>query len=325
MAAALLLGVLAVLLCPAALAEPEGVTAARAGVVHLYGVGTDRETGQKIRWTGSGIAVGQAGEETDTFLTNWHVATGSGRCAEDTLRLWILEDDAKFTAAQEPLEGSATECTVLAASNGYPDVAVVQTAAPIPGSRALPLLSSRLLVEGTTVYALGFPGLQSVAASGEENVQVTEGTVTDHLIMTKAGNTRAVIHSAAIQHGFSGGPLVTEDGTVVAENTYGFEDSVTQQLFCAVYTDYGMDMLDGLGIAYTRAEGRPYIAVLMANLLHQPELSNGLAYLLFALGMIAIAAFILYFIKTAREAFRELRERHRRPPEEPRQDIEKEV
>lgn len=312
---------LLVLLCPAALAEPEGVTTARAGVVHFYGVGTDRDTGQRIRWTGSGIAVGQAGEETDTFLTNWHVATGSGRCEEDSMKLWILEDNAKFGLGQEPLEGSATECTVLSTTDGYPDVAVVRSVTPIPGSRALPLLSSRRLVEGTTVYALGFAGLQNVASSGDENVQVTEGTVTDHLIMTKAGNTRAVIHSAPIQHGYSGGPLVTEDGTVVAENTYGFEDNVTSQLFCAVYTDYGMKLLDELNIAYTRAEGRPYIAVLMANLLHQPALSDGLAYVLFAVGMIAILAFVLYFIKTAREAFRELRERRKRPPEE----IEKEV
>ncbi|MGM9604552.1 MAG: serine protease, partial [Faecousia sp.] len=206
---------LALLFClallPAARAEAaeDMLEQARQSVVHLYGIGTDRETGQRSRWTGTGFAVGIAGEDTDVFLTNWHVATGSGKFTDGQVELWLLKDDAKFDASQVPLPGCAVKCRVLITTDGYPDVAVIQTLAPVEGYKALPLLSSRRVADGTGVYALGFPGLKGTrygADSGPEDVSITSGEVQDHLIMTQAGGSRSIIHSAPIQHGFSGGP-----------------------------------------------------------------------------------------------------------------------
>lgn len=318
----LLLGLLLTLFPIAAAAEPEAVEAARFSVAQVYGMGLDQDTGQRIRWTGTGFAVGTAGEESDVFLTNWHVATGSGRCIADSIRLWLLKEQTAFDADQVPLEGSAVACRVLATTGGYPDVAVLQADSAVPGCKALPLLSSRQVLDGTTVYALGFAGLKSIHDAGPGAASVTQGAVTDHLTMTSAGNTRSIIHSAPIQHGFSGGPLVNEAGAVVAQNTYGFEEDVTTELFCAVYTDYAMELLDGLGISYTRLAGPSAVTVFIANLLHRPDLEPWLAWLLFALGILAAAAFALYFIKTALEVCRELRQ-HR--AERNRNDHEKEV
>ena len=193
------------LLSPAALAEPEAVTAARQSVVHLYGMGTDSETGTRLRWTGTGIAVGIAGEETDAFLTNWHVASGNGQCAPESVQLWILRDDAVFDSKQAPLAEYAFPCRVLCSTGGFPDMAVVQTAEPVPGCPAPPLLSSRRVADGTEVYALGFPGIANLTVSAPENVTVTQGTVQMHLTMASAGDTRCLVHSAAIAPGFSGG------------------------------------------------------------------------------------------------------------------------
>ena len=232
------------LLSPAALAEPEAVTAARQSVVHLYGMGTDSETGTRLRWTGTGIAVGIAGEETDAFLTNWHVASGNGQCAPESVQLWILRDDAVFDSKQAPLAEYAFPCRVLCSTGGFPDMAVVQTAEPVPGCPALPLLSSRRVADGTEVYALGFPGIANLTVSAPENVTVTQGIVQMHLTMASAGDTRCLVHSAAIAPGFSGGPLVNAQGEVVAVNTYGFEKEKTDALFCAVYSDYAMELLE---------------------------------------------------------------------------------
>ena len=193
-------------------------------------------------------------------------------------------------------------------------MAVVQTAEPVPGCPALPLLSSRRVVDGTQVYALGFAGLKDTnngADSGPEDVTVTQGTITDHLIMTSAGSTRSVIHSAAIQHGFSGGPLVNEAGAVVAQNTYGFEEDVTTTLFCAVYIDYAMELLDGLGLPYTALSGPSPVTVFVADLLHRPGLSPAAAYALAGLAALGALVFVWYFIKTAKELVVEIKQKHR--------------
>ena len=301
-------------LVPCAYAQDEAVEAARESVVHLYGMGTDRQTGQRLRWTGTGFAVGVAGEETDVFLTNWHVATGSGKCEDGSVRLWLLKDGAQLDSSQVPLADCAIECQVLATTDGYPDVAVIQLTQPVSGYRALPLLSSRRVTDGTQVYALGFAGLRATnngADSGPEDVTVTQGTITDHLIMTSAGNTRSIIHSAPIQHGFSGGPLLNLDRAVVAQNTYGFEEDVTTSLFCAVYIDYAMELLDGLGLPYTALSGPSPVTVFVADLLHRPDLSPAAAYGLTALAALGAGAFIWYFIKTARELAAELKQKRK--------------
>ena len=290
---------------------PQAVEQARQSLVYLYGIGTDLETGQRSRWSGTGFAVGIAGEESDVFLTNWHVATGSGKYADDQVELWLLREDAKFDSNYRPLPGCGVKCRVLITTEGFPDVAVVQTLVPVSGYKALPLLSSSRVTDGTRVYALGYPGLKGTrygADSGPEDVVINQGTVADHLFMTQAGGSRAVIHSAAIAHGFSGGPLVDERGVVVAQYAYGFEEDVSTELFCAVYTDYGMELLDKLNIPYTLAQGPSRITVLMANLLHKPDLGPLPAALLFGLGLLLLLAFLLYFLKTARQAWAELRQ-----------------
>ncbi|MGM9605211.1 MAG: hypothetical protein ACI3XG_09100, partial [Faecousia sp.] len=136
--------------------------------------------------------------------------------------------------------------------------------------------------------------------------------------------SRSIIHSAPIQHGFSGGPLVDARGVVVAQNTYGFEEDVTTDLFCAVYIDYGMALLDQLDIPYTTADGPSEITVLVANLLHMPDISPALAAVIFGLGAALALAFVLYFIKTAREAAAEVKQkiaaRREKKEERPHED-----
>lgn len=283
----------------------------RQSVVHLYAIGISERSHLRSRWTGSGFAVGIAGTESDIFLTNWHVATGSGEFDAEEVKLWLLLDNAEFDESQEPLPGCAIACQVLAATTGFPDVAVIRALEPT-GCKALPLLSSRRVMDQTPVYALGFPGMKETrcgADSGPEDVDVTHGLIDRRLTMTRAGNTRCLIHSAAIRHGNSGGPLVNPQGAVVGLNTYGFEEDVTTELFCSVYIDYGMEMLDELDIPYTTADGPSPITALVANTLKKPDIHPATAYALFTLALAGIVAFILYFLKSLREAAAEIRKR----------------
>lgn len=285
----------------------------RQSVVHLYAVGYNDQNLLTARWTGTGFAVGTAGEDSDVFLTNWHVVTGSGKYPPDKVRIWLLQDDAVFDG-KIPAPETSVECRVLAASTGYPDVAVVQTVEPVAGYKALPLLSSRRVADQTPVYALGFPGLQATrygVDSGPEDVAITAGVVTKHLIMTSAGYSRAIIHNAATRHGNSGGPLVNSQGAVVAQNTYGFTEDVSTDLFCAVYIDYGMDMLDSLGISYTAVPGPSRITVLVANLLHMPNIGDVPAAILFAAAIVLVLLFLWQFLKALREAVQEIRQKRK--------------
>lgn len=295
---------------PASAQQTQRMESIRRSVIHLYALGYDDSGKVLSRWTGTGFAVGIAGEDSDTFLTNYHVISGSGKYAPDHVKLWMLLDDARFLPDRTPREDSAVECEVLASYDGYPDVAVIRFCEDMPGFKALPMLSSKQVMDGTAVTAFGFPGLKDThygADSGPEDVAVTSGVIRDHLIMASAGNTRSLIHTAAIQHGNSGGPLVNADGVVVGLNAYGFEEDVSTELFCSVYIDYGMKLLDDLGIAYTTVPGPSRITVLVANTLHMPEISDGAAMCVFAAACAAAAAFALYFLKTLREAIAEVR------------------
>ena len=291
-----------------ALAQPPAVEQAKSSVVQLYAMGYDGDGRLLSRWTGTAFAVGPAGEDSSVFLTNRHVALGSGEFTEDTVKLWLLSENPEFGDNKEPLPGTAVACEILMASDGYPDVAVIRTLVPVSGYPALPVLSSARVKDGATVYALGYPGL----TSGDRGLMLSQGTVSDHLRLARASFSRALIHTAGIVHGFSGGPLVDERGVVVGQNTYGFEADVSTDHFCSVYIDYGLELLDALGIPYTTADGPGVIPVLVCNALHKPGLSDSAACAIFAAALALIVLFVLYFLKTLKEAIREVREKRSR-------------
>ena len=302
------LALLLMLLPGHALAQPPAVEQAKSSVVQLYAMGYDGDGRLLSRWTGTAFAVGPAGEDYSVFLTNRHVALGSGEFTEDTVKLWLLSENPEFGDNKEPLPGTAVACEILMASDGYPDVAVIRTLVPVSGYPALPVLSSARVKDGATVYALGYPGL----TSGDRGLMLSQGTVRDHLRLAKASFSRALIHTAGIVHGFSGGPLVDERGVVVGQNTYGFEADVSTDHFCSVYIDYGLELLDALGIPYTTADGPGVIPVLVCNALHKPGLSDSAACAIFAAALALIVLFVLYFLKTLKEAIREVREKRSR-------------
>lgn len=299
------LALLLMLLPGYALAQPPAVEQAQSSVVQLYAMGYDDDGRLLSRWTGTAFAVGPAGEDSSVFLTNRHVALGSGEFTEDTVKLWLLPENPEFGENKEPLPGTAVACEILMASDGYPDVAVIRTLEPVSGHPALPVLSSARVKDGTTVYALGYPGL----TSGDKGLMLSQGTVSDHLRLAKASFSRALIHTAGIVHGFSGGPLVDERGVVVGQNTYGFESDVSSDHFCSVHIDYGLELLDALGIPYTTADGPGRIPVLVSNTLHNPNLSDPAAYAIFAAALALMGLFVLYSLKTLKEAIEEVKEK----------------
>lgn len=244
---------IAILAIPAYADFPEVLAESKKGVVQLYVLG--KKESEAVGVVGTGFAIGRKGEDSDTFLTNWHVITASGEFSLSEVRIWILKENCEISnETGEPEADRSVECEVLKTTTGYPDYAIIRAKTPIKGYKALPLLRSNDAPDGTRIYALGYPAIVGdVSANqyGIDDITATDGIISQHMQYVPAENTWVLMHTAQISGGNSGGPLITEEGAVVGINTYGFgESNGTVNRYCSVFIDYAMDGLDELQIHY---------------------------------------------------------------------------
>ena len=226
---------------------------------------------------GSAFGVGDAGKETDVFITNRHVValedelvTLDGTAYYATYNItgyYILLDDYAYNTQTFTIDTSrAVPCTVIyLGADDDADVAVLRGAEKVPGRVALTLQDEESSLEvGDTVSALGFPGSSDGATSEGymlatvDDVTVTSGVVSrffDSVSVTADSGGlagRLIQSTASINSGNSGGPLIDENGAVVGINTYtyhGGSDAVTNAYY-ALRVQYAKDALDRLGIDY---------------------------------------------------------------------------
>lgn len=239
-------------------AEENVISEARNGVVRIFAY--DPESGSGA--SGSGFGVGTAGEETEYFVTNWHVVTANGQYPVGKLDVYILLTNDAITMNAEGNTFDPSEmirCQVIYAADQYPDVAILKAERKVPGRVALTLRSSRDVAIASKVYSLGYPAAADGTSLSQEqqtayyyadveSVHVNGGVVSKLSSFELFNGTYCLEHDAHINSGNSGGPLVDEHGNVVGINTYGI--SSDDFLNYSVYIDYAMDYLNQLGIAY---------------------------------------------------------------------------
>lgn len=211
------------------------VSSARNGVVRILAAKPDGSAN-----LGSGFAVGQAGEPSAVFVTNKHVV-------ENSSAVYLLLDDRW----SETEDGSAlnmeyvVRCDVVYEPETYPDYAILLADRIVTERVALPLMPAALAEPGETIYAIGFPSVSDQVTEGYsanvDAVTVTTGTISRmaHLAET---DTDVIQIDASVNHGNSGGPLITEEGYVIGLNTYGYGDNVN----LAVQSDYVISRLNDL-------------------------------------------------------------------------------
>ena len=266
------------LLCRCFLALPvraddsQMLAEAKKGVVRLL---TMVYSGNKVTGTpeqycsGTGFAVGEAGEDSDIFVTNWHVATCDGYDPRQ-VRVYLLLDDWYFD--EEYVPQNAVECEILyttSANGGNPDYAILKATEEVSGFKALPIRPSGEIASGDRVYALGYPGvitdINSSAGSGIDDITVTSGVVSQHMAMavTERETVDVIVHDAQLSGGNSGGPLVDTRGYVIGVNTYAYN---YLSYSMAVDTEYIMERLDLLNLPYDQElPGKfPVAAVILA-------------------------------------------------------------
>ncbi len=233
----------------------EMVAHAKRGVVQLYTLGF--QNGELTNaCSGTGFAVGAAGEDSDVFVTNWHVVTASGKLNPAQARVYIALENAALEDAVHETD-RVIPCEILYITPGNPDMAILRAAEPVSGFKALPLLSADQIMDAAHVVALGYPGVLddfSATNGGVDDMSVTQGYIVRHAVGTQEdadlAGTRLLFFDAVISSGNSGGPLLNDAGAVVGINTYGFGREATTDYAGAIYIDYAMEALDGLGISY---------------------------------------------------------------------------
>ena len=199
--------------------------------------------------TGTGFGVGRSGEDAQIFVTNNHVISDNQYNPYD--QVYIFVDNANLYD-----ESSVVPCRILYADPKV-DLAIIQAEAPIPGVGTLPLRSAKEIKTGDDVYALGFPAIADELADSNhytvDDITVTDGIVSRRL---QIGGVDYMAHTAKINHGNSGGPLIDTAGNVVGINTLGIADVENADLRCYAFDiDYAIDVLEQLELPYTKAAG----------------------------------------------------------------------
>lgn len=199
--------------------------------------------------TGTGFGVGRSGEDAQIFVTNNHVISDNQYKPYD--QVYIFVDNSNLYD-----ESSVVPCRILYADPQV-DLAIIQAEAPIPGVGTLPLRSAKEIKTGDDVYALGFPAIADELADSNhytvDDITVTDGIVSRRL---QIGGVDYMAHTAKINHGNSGGPLIDTAGNVVGINTLGIADVENADLRCYAFDiDYAMDVLEQLELPYAKAAG----------------------------------------------------------------------
>lgn len=209
---------------------------ARNGVVRVFAYYNDSKLAAS---GGSGFLINE-----DTVITSQHV----------------IEEDAKHKLTKVTVLAVADieiEAKVLSSSEAR-DFAVLKLDQKINDRAILPLGIPNGFDATSNVYALGFPAIKDYTKNNKINysptdVVITGGNVSTVSQMDFTGVSQKYIqHSAKLDFGNSGGPLIYSTGTTASVVGVNRNDTQTgSQYYYSVHIDEVIEVLDTLGIEYT--------------------------------------------------------------------------
>ncbi|MGE0682459.1 MAG: trypsin-like peptidase domain-containing protein [Candidatus Binatia bacterium] len=182
---------------------------------------------QQIMGNGSGFVVG----EGKHVVTNWHVAS----CVTSGNALGIQVGQLQLLSAKVVQYSPRKDLAILEAERAL-------NRSPVK------LVTSDQVVDGQTVYTVGFPGAAQIV---NENVSVSiaKGIISGRATLKETG-VDLFQTDAAINPGNSGGPLFNEDGYVIGINTLKIVKSGVEALGWAIRVDELIPELKEAGITY---------------------------------------------------------------------------
>ena len=211
----------------------------------------------ELGW-GTGFFVGNSGENPKYIVTNYHVISefidyGSGELTTVTVNGMSYTGRCKiriYYDSKDYVEG------YYVAGDSIKDVALLKLDNPTNKRKPLPICAPDDSMVGSTVYAVGYPGLSenifaaATTSWGMSDATVTSGAISRFFTQQGTGQNNIQI-DCIIRHGNSGGPLVNENGEVIGINTWAVTgDNSDSDVNYAVNITEVIPMLNQYGVSY---------------------------------------------------------------------------
>ncbi len=262
-----------------------------------------------ICWgAGSGFFVGNKGENPQYIVTNAHVVvdyvnTGEGNGViiytgyyyNNTYPVVIMAESAELRIYYDSNDYDVAFVEAIGDVEKV-DLAVLRLRNGTDKRHALPIQVPTEDMVGNTVYTVGFPGnadnqFTDGSKYGIGDVTVHKGSITKFAINSGKGIERIAI-DATVQHGNSGGPLVTEEGNVIGVNTNVYSTSpYTNQIeadYYALNASEVVKFLNNNNVPYYTATSGNGMAGLLVGGGIVLFLILGLVFLLITVGIIIL-------------------------------------
>lgn len=210
---------------------------------------------------GTGFFVGEEGQDPMYLITNHHVIepfleSGEGELVQAETTEGVLTGRSKIRVYYD---SDDYEEAYPVAYDEIKDLAVLKLGAATSKRTPLPLCSPTDNMVGSTIYAVGYPGLaenifaDATSTWGPSDVSVTSGSISRLLTTSGTGQMRLQI-DCVIRHGNSGGPLVNEDGQVLGIAVSSVSDEEDSSMYYGVNIDEVIPYLKQYDVPYVLQE-----------------------------------------------------------------------
>lgn len=245
-------------------ADESGFDPATRESVAVVNTCLDTDGGELGFGWGTGFFVGPQGENPTYLVTNHHVIEdfidyGEGELYEYTIRGQTYTGRTKIRVYYD----SATyDEAYIVEYSSTKDVAILKLANPTSLRKPIPLAIPDDSAVGSTVFAVGYPGLSenlfagATTSWGISDVTVTRGAVSRILITEGTGQALIQI-DCDIKPGNSGGPLVNANGEAIGINTKSVSNSSGDQTNYAVNISEAITLLNRNGVSYATGGSSP--------------------------------------------------------------------
>lgn len=235
-------------------ATNEAVTESTNGVVQVKLVYVDPASQDKSNiQSGTGFLINDS-----TVITCDHVVSMSDETLAEAVALFGVDENTVKNNCQieiTVLRDLTIRATVTHASAEM-DYAILSLSTQLYDRTYLPIRSSAEVQRTEASYALGFPGqvsfFQDVNTYTSDDVTIRTGSVNN---TNTINGVDYIQTSASITSGFSGGPLLDENGAVVGICQGYTGELFDKDYFYAIAIDQLTQSLRSLGIAYTEYSG----------------------------------------------------------------------